>query len=161
MSSAEATPDLSPVSPPKSSSRSRWRSIGVLVVLALAILALLSQGLLHSLNYFETVDQVLAKRASFGTEVIRLEGVVKPGTITRTSVGASFVVTGSGSKQVYVEAHGSPPQLFRAAIPVVVVGHFTTSTSLVFDGTQILVKHTASYIAAHRARVKAPNGSVR
>jgi cytochrome c-type biogenesis protein CcmE len=161
VSSAESTPDLSPVSPPKSSSRSRWRSIGVLAVLALAILALLSQGLLHSLNYFETVDQVLAKRASFGTEVIRLEGVVKPGTITRTSSGASFVITGSGDHQVYVEAHGSPPQLFQADIPVVVVGHFTTATSLTFDGTQILVKHTATYIAAHPARVKAPNGSVR
>ena len=131
------------------------------MVLALAILALLSQGLLHSLNYFETVDQVLAKRASFGTEVIRLEGVVKPGTITRTSNGASFVVTGSGGNHVYVEAHGSPPQLFQANIPVVVVGHFTTNTSSNFDGTQILVKHTSNYIAQHPQRVKAPNGSVR
>ena len=161
MDTAETSLDLTPVEPPRSKSRSRRRSIGVLVVLVLAILVLLSQGILHSLNYFETVDQVLAKRASLGTEVIRLEGVVKPGTITRTSSGASFVVTGSGDHQVYVVAHGSPPQLFQANIPVVVVGHFTTATSLTFDGTQILVKHTASYIAAHPARVKAPNGSVR
>jgi len=135
--------------------------VGVLVVLALAILALLGQGLLHSLNYFETVDQVLAKRASFATEVIRLEGVVKPGSITRTSSGASFVLTGSGTNQVDVLAHGSPPQLFAAGIPVVVVGHFTTARSLVFDGTQILVKHSSSYIAEHPNRVKAPNGTSR
>jgi len=133
----------------------------VLVVLALAILALLSQGILHSLNYFETVDQVLAKRASFGTETMRLEGVVKPGTITRTSSGASFTLEGSGAKEVYVDAHGSPPQLFQADIPVVVVGHFTSATSLTFDGTQILVKHTASYIAEHPQRVRAPNGTTR
>jgi len=133
----------------------------VLVVLALAILALLSQGILHSLNYFETVDQVLAKRASFGTETMRLEGVVKPGTITRTSSGASFTLEGSGAKEVYVDAHGSPPQLFQADIPVVVVGHFTSATSLTFDGTQILVKHTASYIAEHPKRVRAPNGTTR
>lgn len=160
MSSAELL-DVSPVAPPASSSRSRWRTIGVLVVLALAVLALLSQGLLHSLNYFETVDQVLAKRAAIGTEVIRLEGVVKPGSIVRTSSGAKFVLTGSGSKQVRVDAHGSPPQLFQADIPVVVVGHFTTSTSNEFDGTQIMVKHTSTYIATHPNRVKAPNGSVR
>ena len=133
----------------------------MLVVLALAILALLSQGILHSLNYFETVDQVLAKRASFGTETMRLEGVVKPGTITRTSSGASFTLEGSGAKEVYVDAHGSPPQLFQADIPVVVVGHFTSATSLTFDGTQILVKHTASYIAEHPQRVRAPNGTTR
>jgi len=42
-----------------------------------------------------------------------------------------------------------------------VVGHFTSSTSLDFDGSQILVKHTATYIAAHPGRVKAPNGSTR
>jgi hypothetical protein len=33
--------------------------------------------------------------------------------------------------------------------------------SLTFEGTQIMVKHTASYIAQHPSRVKAPNGSVR
>jgi hypothetical protein len=32
---------------------------------------------------------------------------------------------------------------------------------LIFDGTQILVKHTASYIAQHPSRVKAPNGTTR
>jgi cytochrome c-type biogenesis protein CcmE len=135
--------------------------VGVLVVLGAAIIVLLSQGILHSLNYFETVDQALAQRSSLGTKVIRLEGVVKPGSISRTSNGASFVITGSKDRQVFVDAHGSPPQLFQADIPVVVVGHFTSSTSLDFEGTQILVKHTATYIAAHPKRVKAPNGTTR
>jgi cytochrome c-type biogenesis protein CcmE len=133
----------------------------VLVVLAAAILVLLSQGILHSLNYFETVDQAFAQRATIGTEVIRLEGVVKPGSIDRTSSGSSFVITGSKAREVFVDAHGSPPELFQANIPVVVVGHFASRTSLHFDGTQILVKHTATYIAAHPNRVKAPNGSIR
>ncbi len=127
----------------------------------LAVLALLSQGILHSLNYFETVDQALGQRAKIGTEVIRLEGVVKPGSIDRTSSGASFVLTGTGDHQVVVNAHGSPPELFQANIPVVVVGHFDTATSPDFYGTQIMVKHTATYIAAHPKRVKAPNGTTR
>jgi cytochrome c-type biogenesis protein CcmE len=153
--------DLTPVSPPKTKSSSRRRTIGVLVVLVAAILALLSQGLLHSLNYFDTVDQAFAARAQIGTSTIRLEGVVKPHTITRTSRGASFWITGSGSHEVYVISQGTPPQLFQANIPVVVEGHFTTRHSTTFDGTQILVKHTATYIAQHPRRVKAPNGSVR
>ncbi|MHB1088581.1 MAG: cytochrome c maturation protein CcmE domain-containing protein [Acidimicrobiales bacterium] len=161
MTSTETAPDLSPVAPPPSKNRSRRRSIAVLAVLVLAVLALLSQGLLHSLNYFETVSEVFAHRSSVGTEVIRLEGVVAPGSIKRSSNGATFVLTGSKDQRVYVDAHGSPPQLFQANIPVVVVGHFTSATSRTFDGTQIMVKHSASYIAAHPSRVKAPNGSSR
>jgi cytochrome c-type biogenesis protein CcmE len=158
---AESPLDLTPVAPPRSKNRSRRRSIGVLVALVIAVLVLLSQGILHSLNYFETVNQVFASRSTVGTKVIRLEGVVKPGSILRTSNGASFVLTGSKDRKVFVDAHGSPPQLFQANIPVVVVGHFTTATSLNFDGTQIMVKHSASYIAAHPKRVKAPNGTSR
>ncbi len=161
MDTTSALADLTPVAPPKTRSRSRRRSIGVLIVLVLAILALLSQGLLHSLNYFETVNQVFATRASVGTKVIRLEGVVKPGSIQRTSSGATFTLTGPKNEAVHVAAHGSPPQLFQANIPVVVVGHFTSATSFDFDGTQIMVKHSSSYIAAHPKRVKAPNGSTR
>ena len=157
----ETNLDLSPVAAPKSKSSPRRRTIGVLVVLVLAVLALLSQGLLHSLNYFDTVDQVFASRARIGTTTIRLEGVVKPHSITRTSNGASFWMTGSGTHEVYVISRGTPPQLFQADIPVVVEGHFTTSHSTTFEGTQILVKHTATYIAQHPRRVKAPNGSVR
>ena len=160
MPSAEANFDLTPVDAPPSKRRGRARTIGVLVALAAAVVVLLSQGLLHSLNYFETISQAMHSRAKLGTQTIRLEGVVKPNTIDRTSNGASFVMTGGGTT-VFVNAHGSPPQLFQANIPVVVVGHFTSSTSDSFYSTQILVKHTASYIAAHPKRVKAPNGTSR
>ena len=160
MPDTEDTFDLTPVAAPPTKRRGRWRTVGVLSVLALAVLALLSQGLLHSLNYFETIDQAMSSRAKLGTETFRLEGVVKPHTIDRTSRGASFWMTG-GDKKVFVDAHGSPPQLFQSDIPVVVDGHFTSETSDTFIATQIIVKHTASYIAAHPKRVKAPNGTVR
>lgn len=153
-------PELTPVAPPPSASRSRRRSLAVLVVLALAIVALLSQGLLHNLNYFKTVDEVLASRESIGTGVIRLEGVVAPHTIRRTNVGTDFVVTGPRGS-IPVAATGTPPQLFQANIPVVVVGHFASASSTTFLGSAIMVKHTAAYIAKYPNRVKAPNGSVR
>ncbi len=158
---AETVEALTPVEPPASRSRSNRRSLGVIAVLVLVVGVLLSQGLLKSLNYFETVDQALGQRASLGTKVIRLEGVVEPGTIERTNAGASFTLAGSGSHHVLVTAQGSPPQLFQADIPVVVVGHFVSATSLDFAGTQIMVKHSSSYIAAHPNRVKAPNGTSR
>ncbi len=161
MTHTETLGDVTPVAPPPSPSRSRWRSVGVLAALVAVIVVLLAQGLLHSLNYFETVDQVLAQRHAIGVKEIRLEGVVVPHTIDRTSSGASFTLVGSPGRTVRVIAHGSPPGLFQADIPVVVVGHFTTPTSLVFDGSQIMVKHSATYIAEHPGRVRAPNGSVR
>ncbi len=85
MPDADISFDVTPVAAPPTKRRGRWRSIGVLVVLALAVLALLSQGLLHSLNYFETVDQAMSSRAKLGTQTFRLEGVVVAQTIDRTS----------------------------------------------------------------------------
>lgn len=161
MSRTEDALDLSPVAVPPVARRGRRRVVIVLVVLALCVGALLSQGLLRSLNYFETVDQALAQHASLGTRVFRLEGVVKPHTIERTASGAAFTLTGSGDRQVRVESRGTPPQLFQANIPVVVVGHFSSATSRLFLGSQILVKHTSSYIAQHPRRVRAPNGTAR
>jgi cytochrome c-type biogenesis protein CcmE len=158
---ARTTDSLTPVDPPSTTSRSSRRSLLVIAALIIVVVVLLSQGLLSSLNYFETVDQALSQRTSLGTKVIRLEGVVEPGTISRTSSGADFTLTGSGAHHVFVSAQGSPPQLFQANIPVVVVGHFVSSSSLDFAGTQIMVKHSASYIAAHPNRVKAPNGTSR
>jgi cytochrome c-type biogenesis protein CcmE len=160
VSDADDAPDLSPVAVPPSKRRGRWRTLAVLVVLAIGVFALLSQGLLHSLNYYETIDQAMSSRSQLATTTFRLEGLVKAHTITRTSSGASFYMT-DGKNEVFVTAHGSPPQLFQANIPVVVVGHFVTATSDTFYCTQIMVKHSAAYIAEYPNRVKAPNGSVR
>lgn len=161
MTRTEAVLDLSPVAPPPARRHRRRRVVGVLVVLAACLAVLLGQGLLRSLNYFETVDQALAHRHALGTRVIRLEGVVEAGTIKRVDDGAAFVLAGSGSHRVVVNSRGTPPQLFQANIPVVVVGHFTSDASHLFLGSQILVKHTSTYIARHPGRVRAPNGSTR
>ena len=59
-----------------------------------------------------------------------------------------------------VENRGSPPQLFQPDIPVVVVGHFASGGSYVFVSNQIMVKHSASYVAAHPDRVRGKDGKV-
>lgn len=136
--------------------RSRARVAAVFVLLAAAVAYLLVQGLGSSLDYFDTVAQAVAHRHQLGTSTFRLEGVVVPGSIRRTGTGADFEVSGGGHR-LAVDDTGSPPQLFQADIPVVVVGHFAGD---VFEGDQIMVKHSATYVAAHPTRVKAPNGAV-
>ena len=157
----DAPPGIAPVEPARRPSGGRGRFLVVCALLAAAVGVLLYKGLLSSLDYFDTVDQALAHRAAVGTSVIRLEGVVVPGTVRTTSVGADFSIAGADGRTVAVVNSGSPPQLFQPKIPVVVVGHFSTATSRVFISDQIMVKHSASYIAANPSRVRAPNGSVR
>jgi cytochrome c-type biogenesis protein CcmE len=164
MTTTTPAEDLSPIAPaaPRRATRSAKLRLGVVLgLIALAVGVLLYEGLLSSLNYFDTVDQALDHRASIGTTAIRLEGVVVPHTVKVSAVGTDFTISGSDGRTIRVVDAGSPPQLFQPKIPVVVVGHFASATSDVFDSNQILVKHTATYIAAHPGRVKAPNGSVR
>ncbi len=132
----------------------------VFAVLIAAFVFLLVEGLGSSLDYFDTVDQAYAHRGTLGTTTFRLEGAVVPGSIHPTAVGTNFAIS-EGDHTVSVHNTGSPPQLFQVNLPVVVVGHFTSATSSDFVSNQILVKHSANYIAQHPGRVKAKNGTVR
>jgi cytochrome c-type biogenesis protein CcmE len=146
--------------PTAGSTRRARRLVLVFAVLGAALIYLLVEGLGSSLDYFDTVPQALSQKATIGTSTFRLEGTVVRGSVRRTADGADFTVAGSGEK-VAVRNAGSPPQLFEATVPVVVVGHFASANSAVFVSDQIMVKHSASYIASHPTRVKAPNGTVR
>jgi cytochrome c-type biogenesis protein CcmE len=156
-------PPAAPTPPPEVAAgarRTRRRLVVVAVVLVAALVFLLVEGLGSSLDYFETVGQALAQQHTLGTRTFRLEGTVVPGSVRRTEVGADFVVSGQG-RHIAVANTGSPPQLFQPGIPVVVVGHFASPGSQDFVSDQIMVKHSADYIAAHPGRVRASNGSVR
>jgi cytochrome c-type biogenesis protein CcmE len=154
----ESSLDLTPVSPtPTKRSRRTWV---VLFLVVIVIGILLSQGMLQSLNYFKTVGEVYQDRTSIGTREVRLEGMVVKGTVERTSQGATFTIRGAKTELVTVTAVGTPPQLFRAGIPVVVVGSFTSPTSYSFHANQIMVKHSAEYIEKNPERFKGSDGTV-
>ena len=154
----ESSLDLTPVSPtPTKRSRRTWV---VLFLLVIVIGIMLSQGMLRSLNYFKTVGEVYQDRTSIGTREVRLEGMVVKGTVERTSQGATFTIRGAKTELVTVTAVGTPPQLFRAGIPVVVVGSFTSPTSYSFHANQIMVKHSAEYIEKNPGRLKGSDGTV-
>jgi len=137
------------------SHRLRYAVVGLVLVGALVFL--LVKGIGSALDFYLTADQAVAQRASLGSKTFNVEGLVEPGSIHSTPQGVDFVVT-SGSTRLQVDNTGSPPQLFQANIPVIAVGHFSGDA---FVSDQILVKHTANYIAAHPGRVTAPNGTKR
>ncbi len=131
----------------------------VFAILAAAFVFLLVEGLGSSLNFFDTVDQAYAHRASLGTSTFNLEGDVVDGSIHPTAVGTDFTIA-EGDRKVAVDNTGSPPQLFQVGIAVVAVGHFTSDHSSSFVSHQILVKHSANYCAANPNRVKSKSGNV-
>ncbi|HTU39387.1 MAG TPA: cytochrome c maturation protein CcmE [Acidimicrobiales bacterium] len=148
-----------PAVPPARRSKTKRRVLVVFVLLAIALVFLLVEGLGSSLDYFDTVNQALAHRGSLGTQTFRLEGNVVSGSIRPTARGTDFELS-QGANVVRVANTGSPPQLFQANIPVVVVGHFATDTSRNFVSNTIMVKHSSTYIAQYPNRVKAKNGTV-
>ena len=125
------------------------------VVIAAAIGFLLYKGLTSAVVYFKTASEAVADRAQLGTSTFQLEGVVAKGSVHQLGGGrVAFMLTG-GSARIDVVNTGAPPQLFRAGVPVVVVGHFT-GTGNDFASDEILVKHSNEYIAAHPDRVTVP-----
>lgn len=127
--------------------------VSVLVIVA-ALGGVLYKGLSSALVYFYTAQQALAQRATLGSSTFRMEGVVVPRSIKATSLGVNFSIRFASAVVPVVEV-GSPPQLFQANAPVVVVGHFDGNK---FLSDQIMVKHSANYVAAHPGRISHPGG---
>ena len=138
--------------------RTKRRLLVVFALLVAALVFLLVEGLGSSLDYFDTVNQALAHKAQLGTTTFRLEGKVVPGSIVSTNTGADFRLC-QGANVVDVVNSNSPPQLFQANIPVVVVGHFSSDTSTTFLSNTIMVKHSATYTAQYPGRVRATAAS--
>ena len=155
--------------------RARRRLALAAVVLLAAIGYLIDKVLTSAIVYFQTTSEAVAHRASLGNSTFQIEGVVVPGSVHQVAahragvlgepVGAGappavlrFTIR-SGRVDVGVRDTGTPPQLFQADVPVVLVGHFIGATDT-FGASQILVKHSNAYIAAHPNRVKGPTGKV-
>ena len=154
---AGAAPASAPISAAVPAPRRRRLRYAVVAAVFAGAVAFLVSQVGGSLDYFETVDQAVAHRASLGAQTIRLEGLVVPGSVQRAGSGVDFVAAGTRAR-VAVHDTGSPPQLFQADIPVVVVGHFAGTS---FLAHQIIVDHSATYIEQHPGRVRAPNGTTR
>ncbi len=152
-----ARPSVAPLPPrrrPKATRATRRRLYVIGVVILAAIGFLLFKGLTSAIVFFKTANQAVAQRAQLGNSEFQMEGTVVAGTVHHVGTDVyNFSVESSGVR-VAVTNTGDPPQMFRPGLPVVVVGHFVGSSNL-FSSSEIMVKHSAAYIAAHPDRVKA------
>ena len=126
----------------------RRQAVAACIVLA-AVGYVAFQFLTSAEQYFLTTKTAVAERAQLGTKPFRIEGTVghdvrQVGKIIRFDIYADGVTVG-------VDSTGSPPQLFRPGIPVVLVGHWQGN---VFASDEIMVKHSARYVAAHPGRLQ-------
>lgn len=130
---------------------SRRRQVFAGVVVLAAVGFVVYQGLSNATEYFLTTKQAVAQRASLGSKPFRIEGSVDPG-VRQVGGTVRFKISNAGVT-VPVVSTGSPPELFKVGIPVVLEGHWGSGGT--YLSNLIMVKHSASYCAAHPNRVKA------
>jgi len=130
---------------------SRTRLLVVIVVIVGAIGYLLYEGLGNAAVYFRTADQAVAAKASLGVRRFRIEGTVQPG-LHAIGDSVDFAIAANGVT-VPIEHTGPQPQLFKAGVPVVLEGHWSSDGSYYASDT-ILVKHDENYKTAHPDRLK-------
>lgn len=135
--------------------RNRSLTIALLALIVGVLGVVLYKGLTNALVYFYTVQQALADRSTLGSTTFRMEGVVVKGSIDQTKFGVDFDIRFSRSVARVIET-GAPPQLFQPNVPVVVVGYFSGPR---FISDQIMIKHSANYVAAHPGRIKNAAGN--
>lgn len=141
--------DVAPVASRRRFLASRRRQLVVAVIILGALGFLAAEGLSNATIYFKTADQAVADRSQLGSQDFRLEGTVGQ-QVTQVGQTVRFTVTANGVTVPVVDT-GSPPQLFKKGIPVVLEGHWQGSY---YASDQIMVKHTASYVEAHPDRLK-------
>jgi cytochrome c-type biogenesis protein CcmE len=154
--SVETRPPAVPPAPPVLRRRSRLlasrrRQVAAALIVSGAIGFVVTKGLTSASSYFLYTNQAVAQRASLGTKPFRIEGTVEH-DVRRAGADTDFTIFSHGVA-VPVVSSGSPPELFKPGIPVVLVGHWAASGPT-YESTQIMVKHTADYVEAHPSRLR-------
>src|SRR5690606_4630753 len=108
----------------------------------LGIGALVYKGLSDAALYFRNADEAVAQRDDLGDRRFRLQGTVAGEPVVDGN-RVDFDVVYNGVT-VAVAHTGTPPELFRPGIPVVIEGRWRDGAE-VFDGDEILVKHDETY----------------
>jgi cytochrome c-type biogenesis protein CcmE len=127
----------------------RRRVLGVVLALAvvaaaITYLALSSVG--ENLVYYWSPSEMNQEGDKAVGSVVRLGGLVEPGSIDRGSDGLTlrFAVT-DGEQSVPVYAEAVPPAMFREGIGVVLEGRMGEDG--VFKTNRLMVKHDNQYQA--------------
>ncbi|MEP7240825.1 MAG: cytochrome c maturation protein CcmE [Devosia sp.] len=114
---------------------------GLGVVLAVA-LGLILLALRDQIVFFYSPTEIAQKHVAAGVPV-RLGGLVKTGTWTRSGDQNAFVVT-DGASELTAHYTGILPDLFREGQGVVIEGAMGADGS--FAATNVLAKHDENYM---------------
>ena len=119
------------------------------VIIVGALGFLIERGLANAIDYYLTANQAVAQRAQLGDKDFRIQGTVMPG-VRQVGTTLQFAIT-SHNVDVKVVSTGTPGQLFRVGMPVVLDGHWQGN---VYSSFQIMVQHGSTYVEAHPAQVQ-------
>lgn len=140
--------------------RSRLFLVGALAVAAAGFAIIAGSGISKNLVYYWTPSDIThAGDKAYGA-TIRLGGQVAPGTVRMTNGGSGleFDVTDRRTV-VHVKSSGSPPQMFREGIGVVVEGTMVRGGS--FESDRLMVSHNNEYRAPKEGQTVNANDVIR
>jgi cytochrome c-type biogenesis protein CcmE len=125
------------------------RILGIVLALTIAgaVFAYLSLSTVgENLVYYWSPSELKAEGSKAVGAVVRLGGLVEPGTIDRAADGLTlhFAVT-DGEQSVPVYAQAVPPAMFREGIGVVLEGRLGEDGT--FNCNRLMVKHDNQYQA--------------
>jgi cytochrome c-type biogenesis protein CcmE len=126
----------------------RQRIVAAVIILG-ALGFLIERGLANAIDYYLTANQAVAQRAQLGDTDFRIQGTVLPG-VHQVGTTLQFVIS-SHNVDVKVVSTGTPGQLFRVGMPVVLDGHWQGD---VYSSFQIMVQHGSTYVEAHPTKSK-------
>lgn len=97
-----------------------------------------------NVTYFYGPSDLHAQAPTVGTRLIRLGGLVTPGSVHHDASGATRFVIGDGKAEIPVYYKGILPDLFREGQGVIAEGRMTDEG--LFTATIILAKHDETYM---------------
>ncbi len=97
-----------------------------------------------NVTYFYGPSDLHAQTAMVGTRLIRLGGLVTPGSVRHDATGAIQFTVGDGKTEIPVHYRGILPDLFREGQGIIAEGRINANG--IFTATTILAKHDETYM---------------
>ncbi len=134
---------------PHSKGRNRLIVGSITLVLAFVLFKALSSASV----FFYNVDEAVAEQVELGERTFRMQGVVVSEPVKDATGVITFGVSFNDVDAEIRHIGEEPTDLFEIGMPVVIEGHWD---GRVFESTQILVKHSETYIADNEGNQDRP-----
>lgn len=130
----------------------RWAPIIMVALVLIAGGVIVTQFLRSAVDYYCNVDEVGSRSGCEADRRLRIQGVVERGTVVSDGATTTFTIE-FGGEQLDVDYNGEPGGIFKECIPVVVHGRLDSSSN-VFHGDRVEVKHSNEYVAVNDERLE-------